>query len=279
LTQSPGVQIVKHGNVTFICPHSVMVQVAQDLSRGIGESDFSDCRAPILVYVGLHWNFGRHWLKRGYKIGIQTEHLYDECGSPMWGRRFFDLDINIDQAFMFLDGVLDLSIGNRAYYDGRKLPRSDRILSLFGPFVFPQERVNFSPGSTGSSPSAAFYGSLGAKGTRRRNLIEAYNRVRIDIPKGAVFGSDLSDFIAPCDAVMNIHFEDGLYAEAPRLLSAYLHGKPVISEPLGMFFEANRHYMTLDDVDVKKFESVFEEFSLLVTSRYSFYDALRKLGA
>jgi hypothetical protein len=277
LTQSPHIEIIHHGNFVFLCPNGVMSQIARDLTCCINADDFQYARKPILIYVGIHCHFGRHWFKWGYKIGIQTEQIYDERRKELWGGNFFDLHVNIDQAFMFLDGNLDLNIGNSEFYRKNMNP-AQRPKQIFGPFIFPKNKVSFSRGGDSSLPTVAFYGSVGTKGTRRRDILDGLSHLNIISPDGPCFGGDLDHLIKKCNAVLNIHWEEGAYAEAPRLLSAYLHGKAVISEPLGQFFDEGKHFCSLSDDDLRNFRSAFENFSELVTTRYSFYDALVKLG-
>lgn len=278
LAQPPGMKIIRYGRLVFICPSRFMVQLAKDLICCLRHDDFPRHEKHVLIYVGVHYNFGRCRFWNGYKIGLQTEQIYDETGKVMWGANRFDNQANIEQAFMFLDGLLDLNVGNLAFYKSERQAGSKPVKLVFGPFVFPGKKIDFLPGSTVSAPSVLFYGSLGAQGSRRRSILKKFDRFKVVMPDRGVFGDDLSRIMKRCDAVLNIHFDDGVYAEVPRLLSAYLHGKPMMSEPLGKFFEVSKHYLSLEHGDLKDCRTVFDEFSQLVTSEYTFSSALRDLG-
>ena len=97
---------------------------------------------------------------------------------------------------------------------------------------------------------------------------EKIKKVKI-LPTGT-YGADLILELDKAAAVVNVHFEHGVYTEVPRLLSAYLAGKPVISEELDSPFIEGQHYLTFQGYDPESFEDVYNSFSSLVTSELSF---------
>lgn len=66
----------------------------------------------------------------------------------------------------------------------------------------------------------------------------------------------------------------GAYTEYPRLLSALLAGKPVLSEQLTQELIPGTHYMLLGDQGQVDQEVVFERFSSLFCGEYSFENYL-----
>lgn len=281
--RSASIKSVQYGNITFLCPNTVMEQIARDISLGLELSKVSVKSRPILVFLGIHCFFGRHWLRRGFKVGIQTEQLRDENFKPLWGEEWPDLKVNVGQALMFSHSILDLGVKNQHFYEKEKMPTRRSTRFLFGPYIFPSRRVPFRPKVGGVDFSLLFFGSLVA-GSRRQLIIEDLanaNRgaYKVTAFKDPLFGDELKKEMQKHDAILNIHFAEGLYMEAPRLLSAYVNGKPVVSEPLGAKFDSKNCYMPIDDIAPSKLNEVHEIFSDVFVPDYSFLSALRRLGA
>ena len=72
-----------------------------------------------------------------------------------------------------------------------------------------------------------------------------------------------------------MHFSAGLYTEYPRLLSAYLAGKPLVSETLSPELEEGRHYIALGaQTNVEYFAKTFANFSAEFVAHNRFTDFL-----
>jgi hypothetical protein len=220
-------RITVHG-IDFYSTHEVLRDVARDLASTITRP----LSQPVDVHVGVHSiepeKTGR------FRIGIQTEHFLDSNGRKMWHvprLRF------IRRYALYFDRVLDFSHSNKPVYD--ELPPELRAKVSFGPHIFPETPVE--PDFRAAPP--LFFGSINA----RRNL--ALRKLLMHRPVGIAprwtFGEDLERLIAAHGSVLNLHYVDGLYSEYPRLLKAYLRGKPLVSEPLAAPLQAGRHYFDL----------------------------------
>ena len=99
--RSASIKYIQYGDIIFLCPNTVMEQVAHDIAHGSQLSTAKFKSGKVFVYMGIHCFFGRHWLRRGFKIGIQTEQLRDENQKPLWGESWPDLRVNIGQALIF----------------------------------------------------------------------------------------------------------------------------------------------------------------------------------
>ena len=72
-------------------------------------------------------------------------------------------------------------------------------------------------------------------------------------------------------AILNIHFQNGVYTEWPRILLAYVNGKILISEELGYPLISGRHYYPLgidsNEMNASQIhENIWEDFA----RKYSF---------
>ncbi|NHF73827.1 hypothetical protein [Paracoccus xiamenensis] len=246
------------GGVRFVSPNG---RLLRNLSLTLGQSIPSDFPFEGTVYVCAHALFPE--TDEGVSLGIQTEQYYDENGAKLWG----DVpDQNISQMFDRYDHVLDWSYANKGRYEG--LTQGDRL--HFGPWVFPNEQVQFVPGDA----PFVFFGNMAER--RRSVLRELAERVRIDIlPKGS-FGEVLSEAIRDSQGILNVHFDNGIYSEVPRILTAYHAGKAVVSEPLAQPFEAGKHYIPLDDPYSFNPEEIFRNMEKLA-ARYRFAEFLKKI--
>ncbi len=248
-----------HGNVTFLARNKTLDQLNADIISGLPET-FS-LRQPLTVYCGIHTNFQKHYFRHGCKLGIQTEQLADQHGCALW--KASKVKPAIEASQVFFDQVLDLNRTNRsAYAVGAPLD--------FGPFIFPSCAPPF---SMGVDPRSIFFGSV--TGFRRpRILAEAQAAGQIRYYPEGLFGEELAAEVAKHTSVANIHFDEGVYTEYPRLLSALLAGKPVLSEQLTEELIPGTHYMLLDKQDQVDQEVVFEQFSSLFCGKYSFENYL-----
>jgi hypothetical protein len=217
-----------HG-VDLYAGHRVLRDFANDLTRCIS----GPLSRPVDVYVGVHV-LDRPVDTGHFKIGIQTEQFLDSAGQPLWRvpKERFRL-----RFASFYDILLDLSALNAPAYDF--LPPELRAKLRFGPHIFPAAPI--APDIQSTPP--VFFGAMNE---RRRSLLSSLQAQRpIEAAPHGTFGPSLDALIARSGSVLNLHFRDGTYAEYPRILKAYLRGKPVLSEPLSPPLQPDLHYFDL----------------------------------
>ena len=226
--------VVSTGAVAFFARHRVLAEVAKSLACGLQDPD---SLPPTDVYMGMH-HFRAPLRRDRASLLIQTEHLLDQNGSPMWkDRRKFRLF----KALRRFDRVLDLSECNGPLY--RAIPRVLRRNLTLGPHIFPDQRPEHRPG-----PAPLLF--FGALNPRRNAVLEQLRRHHpVDVLQG-VYGTALDSQIARAAAVVNLHFANGVYSEYPRVLQAYLAGKALVSEQLSRLFTPGHHYILLKDAPV-----------------------------
>lgn len=259
------------GNLTFLSVHPVLDQMARDILSGL--PDASCDGPPTTVYCGVHQEFGDAWSRPGFRIAIQTEQLYDAGGAALWPSRKRSNLQRILKAVRRSHSVLDLSASNAAFYDGELGHPGNRRKLSYGPHIFPASPL---PYTSPKQEKILFFGWTGGK--RRKDVLQGIDRFKVTIVDDGTFFDALDDMIRAHSAVLNIHFEDGVYTESPRLLSAYSCGKPVISEPLDPGFKAGVHYHLLGSDAPFDPQAVFEAFSAHVTCQFSFAAYLDSLG-
>lgn len=216
-----------HG-IDFYSTHEVLRDVARDLASTVTRP----LSQPVDVYVGVH---DIEPAKTGrFRIGIQTEHFFDANNKKMWHvprERF------IRRYALYFDRLLDLSPSNAPAYEPLAPELREKV--SFGPHIFPETPVI--PDFKATPP--LFFGSIN---TRRNGVLRKLLMHRpVGVAPRWTFGSDLDRLIAAHGSVLNLHFVDGLYSEYPRLLKAYLRGKPLVSEPLSAPLQAGKHYFDL----------------------------------
>ena len=69
--------------------------------------------------------------------------------------------------------------------------------------------------------------------------------------------------------VLNLHFEEGIYSEIPRLLSAYICGKVLYSEPLAAPFISGQHYIPLGSKVTFNTEEIYTNISKTFVQNFS----------
>ena len=221
-------KITAHG-VDLYSGHRVLRDVSHDLARCLT----GPLSQPVDVYVGVH-PVDRPVETGRFRIGIQTEQFLDSAGQRLWRmpRERFRT-----RFASFYDILLDLSPLNAPAYDF--LAPDLRGKRRFGPHIFPAAPVE--PDFQDAPP--LFFGSLN---DRRRDRLARLQATRpIEIAPHATFGRGLDALIARHGAVVNLHYVDAVYAEYPRILKAYLRGKPVLSEPLPPPLRQGEHYLDL----------------------------------
>ncbi|MDF3854695.1 hypothetical protein ACDP63_14375 [Paracoccus sp. P2] len=254
----------KLGSLTVFSNHPVLDQFARDMLAGIRAENLPAAR--INLYVGIHRKFGPALFRRGLRLGLQTEHYFDENGRTMWRK---PRPRRLLKQLLFYHLILDLSPANAPYY--RWLPRFLRRRVLFGPHVFPCRPV---PYRAGQRPPVFF----GAINDRRAKILAGLPKDHCDL-LSETYGTDLHKAICDSRGVVNIHFADGIYTEYPRLLSSYLAGKPVLSEKLGAELVEGRDYGTLgQDHTDHQLRTIFSSFCSGFAARHRLTDFLRRIA-
>lgn len=222
-------KLTVHG-VDLYFGHRILRDVARDLTQGITRP----LAKPVDVYVGVH-KVDQPLQTGRFRIGIQTEHFYRADGKRAWRlprERFRN------RYALFYDVLLDLSHENIPGYDF--LPPELRSKITFGPHIFPDTPI--APRPADGAP--LFFGSLNE---RRRALIAALQALApLEVAPHGTYGRPLNRMIERHGSVLNLHLVDGAYNEYPRLLKAYLAGKPLLSEPLAPPLRVGEHYFDLN---------------------------------
>ncbi|MCW8844185.1 MAG: hypothetical protein OQK00_12315 [Rhodobacteraceae bacterium] len=254
----------------FISAHPILHEVSRDIHRATRNEDFSN-HSLTWVFCGAHKPFPIFSRLPGRKLFIQTEQLTDREGRGLWGQSEGSNVKNIIANLEKSDVFLDLNNNNGPFYERLQLRPNSRSKIFFGPHVFPSKQVSYNDSGNGRR---IFFGG---KNDRRKIILEhlqqdcAYSVLRIP---GRTFGHTLRQYIENSSIILNIHFSDAVYTEVPRTLAAYLSGKPIQSEPLEAPFESGVHYVPLDapldEKDSISLKEVFENFSSLVSTNYSF---------
>lgn len=234
------------GALTVIAPPGrILQQVAMDIMAGIAAT----IQRPTVLYVGADV------LERqdvpGLSVAIQTEQLFDEDGRKLWnnyGAR------RVRKMVSRFDAILELSASNAPVYSGLTPEEASKI--VYGPHIFPDFVPAFVPGDG----APIFYGTPTERRKPILRRLSSQHGVE-QVPRGT-FGDDLTALVARASAVVNIHIDDGVYTEYPRLLNAYLNGKVVLSERLARPLEAGCEYADLGQpFDPSMAAGMFRAFS------------------
>jgi len=253
---------IKKGNLRFFSRHQALNQDAYNMASMITAPKVLNLK--INIYVGIH-KFRKKYLKKsGYHLGVQTEQLYDEFGNQMWRKQ---RKYRLLRDLMIYDRILDFSDHNKLSYQWLLKRFQSKI--DFGPYIFPKKTIDISPFS---KEKYIFYGSLNA---HRNEIIEKIGHNLIKIVKTDTYGKELSEKIFDHKAVLNIHYKEGIYTEWPRVLSAYLHGKVVVSEKLSSILEPGTDYILINDILKKNnYEKIFNNFNNKIIKNYAIEDYL-----
>lgn len=192
---------------------------------------------PIVLKIGLSLAPFPKSIKfepNSLYIGMQTEQMFDENGKQLWGRIRRGQLANGVAGY---DCVWDMSPSNKPAYNELSRSRSRKV--VYGANIFPQNPVEISE----IGEKLLFVGNLRE---RRRGIIEPMLD-RVEIAKRRTFGAELFELSKQSKGLLNVHIEDGLYVEYPRLLKAFLAGKAYFSEPLSPPFIQGEHYFGLGD--------------------------------
>lgn len=208
--------------------------------------------------------------KSAFIFGIQTEQFFDADGRELWGKPRNKKTINrVLRNLSFVDAFLDLSASNQAWYDAQGLSQSALGKLRFGPHIFPTQKRPLRRTQNGKD---IFFGGIN---DRRRRALDQCRPDRTTVLPDGVYGTQLGQEIDRARAILNIHYAEGVYTEAPRLLTSYLAGKPVVSEKLADPFQAGLHYIDLQNTHSVDEAEIYDNFSHLVTRQLSFSASLK----
>lgn len=260
----------KH-DVLLVSPVPLLDDFAADLAATITEPVGLD----VELRIGIHFPRGLAGNapagRRSLLVGVQTEHLLDATGKSMWRTHVQDKFLPHLERY---DVVLDLSESNRPIY--ADLPDHIRARIHFGPFIYPREApaLAMRPGG----PLLFF----GAPNQRRADKILQLRAAGVTVQevRKKTFGETLRAVMGTGSAVLNLHFDDGIYTEAPRILKAVLAGLPVVSEDLAPPFQAGMHYLTLDRAatDAGRLAETYANLAQMLGSDYSLAGFLRRVA-
>lgn len=250
--------VTQVGDVRFYAKH----QVLRELMLLISQNEEFFVHRRINVFIGIH-----HWIadlmpKNAFNIGIQTEQFFDENGLKLWGSL---PDSYLKAACLKFDVILDFTELNKLAY--QNFDKYNRV--VFGPYIFPKNKISY---SNEKSSEICFVGALN---NRREKIISALlTQYPIKIIENE-FGEQLNQSVSQSAAILNIHFQNGIYTEWPRILLAYINGKVVISEDLGRPLIMGKHYCALDfDLKNVDFAEIHENIGRDFADHYSFVDFL-----
>jgi hypothetical protein len=206
---------------------------------------------------------------KGFVIGIQTEQFFDEAKNKLWGLKDAKkYNENINFAMNSCNLFLDLNVSNKPYYE--EVIKCNRYLHKihFGPYVFPSKKIDM------TAYSLEYGVFIGGMSKRRYGVIKNLQKIlKIEVVSDLHY-KELDNEAIKYKFIINTHFQDGIYTEVPRLLLAYVLGKPVISESLSSEFNSNEHYINIDNafkinLNGDLVSRIYHNFSEYVTENYS----------
>ena len=250
--------VTQLGDVRFYAKHQVLRELILLISQGANVL----VDRPINVFIGIH-----HWIadslpKNALNIGIQTEQFFDANGLKLWGSL---PSSHLKAACLKFDVILDFTELNKLAY--QNIDKYNRV--VFGPYIFPKKKILPSK----EKSSDVFF--IGVLNERRSKIISALSKqYPVKIIQNE-FGEQLNRSVSQSAAILNIHFQDGVYAEWPRILLAYINGKVVVSEDLGYPLIMGKHYCALDsDIKNTDFAEIHQNIGRDFADNYSFSDFL-----
>jgi len=261
-----------HLPFVFFSRHPILHEMVKDICAGLHGEEFKK-RRLVFVFCGAHKKFALASVLWGTKLFIQTEQLCTEDGDALWGSKKTNVVKNIKENIRQSDVFLDINFNNQPFYKSIDINRLDKSKVYFGPYIFPRQIVDY---KKEANNSVCFFGSLN---NRRKKLTEEFcakSGLHVEIVPEKTYGANLKKIVSESAAVLNIHYENGVYTESPRLLTVYLHGKVLISEKIGKPFQENVHYIGLEARNGIEYPQVFENFTQLVTQKFSFSEFIRR---
>lgn len=241
--------------ITLVATHQVLADVARDLVRAWGQGPAP--MRPVVLHVGAHRSRRLPGHPEALQIGVQTEQMWDQAGRPLWKRLN---DQRLARMVQDFDLLLDLSEANVPAYSA--FCPAERAKIRFGAHIFPQ----LPPPPRRSGDGLLFVGALNA---RRRAVLDRLGAQAALAPAGT-FGPELDFALDRAAGLLNLHFEDGVYSEYPRILKAVLAGRALWSEPLAAPLVEDQHYFSLDArPEAARVIEVQQAMAQLLCSRFS----------
>ena len=275
LFRKPSYIVLKYANLHFHCPTNIQEQLARDIIAGLNFGDLPEKQRTVEIFMGTHHFFGRSLLSKNIKIAMQTEQINDSTGRKIqFSQSTFNEELFL-QASCFSNAIVDLSENNRPIYE----KYSNKFMGhtiLLGPYIFPSRHQKKSIKSE-TNGKVLFFGGIPKNSHREKVLLDLAQNDIVCIANPYLFGEELTAKVIDYDAILNIHVRDAIYTEAPRLLSAVLHRKILISEELGKPFEKGVHYIHVDRINEPFDKSVVDNLLNLSSSRFSFVSGLAHL--
>lgn len=252
----------------LISHHRILHEINLDILKN---TEVKLNKFTILV-MGIH-RTKKIFLKffPGFKVGIQTEHLYDERGLKL---NIYDTDPepSILKNLESYDLILDLNANNKVFYKN-SIASLKKI--IYGPYIFP---YSTKPYSGNSKDAYLFVGSISNKKRLDKilNFKKKYPKTMI-LGEGS-YGSYLDSKIKTCSAIINFNSSNKKHTPYPRILKALIHGKPFISEPLPMPLIKDKHYLNCLKLNKKNLMYSYNLLSKFLVTNYSFDKFLDKLN-
>ena len=241
--------------ITLVATHRVLQDVAHDLLQSWGEA--GALARPVVLHVGAHRSERLADQGNALQIGIQTEQMHDEAGQKLW--KAFG-KARLSRMVQHFDLILDLSGANAPAYDA--LPPQERAKVRFGPWIFPSDPPPARPPGRGLL-------FVGAPNERRSRALEALGDRVVRMPDGT-FGPAVARALEEAGGLLNLHYEDGVYSEYPRLLKAVLAGRAVWSERLAAPLVEGVHYFAPGErPDAGRIAAVQGAMAGLLCSRFA----------
>lgn len=162
------------------------------------------------------------------------------------------------------DVFLDLNGTNRPYYEAN-IEQETKAQIHFGPYIFPCKVFYHKPHN---QEKLVFFGRQESQ-RHPKHLAEIKNSI-VDILSQNCYLEPLYKEINVSSGVLNLHFEEGIYSEIPRLLSAYICGKVLYSEPLAAPFISGQYYIPLGSKVTFNTEEIYTNISKTFVQNFSF---------
>ena len=251
-------RVASFGSLRFYAKSRPLVDLAKMMWEGLS----FNVEQAVSVYIGIHeWRHEKLPRNR-INIGVQTEQFFDQSGKRLWGlRSTIDPCIHVSR----FDVILDFSQFNEKAY--KHVKGMQKV--IFGPYVFPCRDCYF---QRSESDELVF---VGTNKYRRAEIIMRLQEKRSVKVISDRFYDQVRPIISKCSGLINIHFQEGIYAEWPRILMAYRAGKLIFSEPLGAPMEEGVHYYGLEqEVYTVDGASVFDRINSDIVEKYRFDEFL-----
>ena len=226
---SKKIEVLEVGDVRFLTTHPTLALVARTLSDSL--ASVSKSFGPVDIWLGAHRTPRVPRTSGRRLVVVQTEQILDVDGRQIDTRMTFR---RIARLALRADLFVEWNPHNRAFYG--VLPRLLPRRFLFGPYVFPSDTRTQTPGE-----GLSFVGHVTPE---RRAKLENFPDVRCLPTKSDI--EEIDRTIAAGAAMLNLHAMPGTYSEVPRVLLAYLAGKPLVSEELAPPFSAGHSYLLPD---------------------------------